>query len=203
MKKIIAITMKQTSNELYKEHLDSIDCRWLEFINYCGLMPLLIPNNIQVAKKLMLKNKVHAILLTGGGDPFVISKEATNRDRVENFLIKYGEKHKTPVIGVCRGMQVLLGRKGSSFKLIPDHVATKHVINIYGKKRIVNSFHNYAPIDVNPSFKIIANTSDGTIEGVANKEFRQLGIMWHPEREEIFMKEDKMLMINFIKGKKW
>ena len=49
----------------------------------------------------------------------------------------------------------------------------------------MNSFHDWgvAPTGVPDAFAVLATAPDDSVEAVAHRELRQVGIMWHPERD--------------------
>lgn len=163
---------------------------------------------------------IKGLLLTGGGDvdpyyfgeePFVGQGEISPlRDRIEIKLTKAALKRNIPLLGICRGAQVLNIAAGGSIyqdihlnrleKGVPlEHMQKApryhpfHDINIVegtllsrilkGKGKIrVNSFHHQAIKKVAAGFRVNALASDGIIEGVeSGAHFFALGIQWHPE----------------------
>ena len=113
-----------------KENRDCLDQRVTKIINHCGINPILIPNNL-VKKKNNLKllkflNNFNSkgVLLTGG-DNF---GDFQNRDQTEFFLIKYAIKKNIPILGICRGMQIIAKFFGKNTRKIKGHVRTKHKI---------------------------------------------------------------------------
>ena len=186
------------------EKRDCLDQRVTKIINYCGMNPILIPNNLVKKKnnlkllKFLKSFKSKGILLTGGK----IWGDFKNRDQTEFFLIEYAIKKNIPILGICRGMQIIAKFFGKNTKKINGHVRTKHIIkslikeNIYPTK--VNSFHNLT-ISMCPSnFHITAQALDGSIEAMKHKKFKIEGWMWHPERENPFLKKDILNIKRFF-----
>jgi putative glutamine amidotransferase len=54
----------------------------------------------------------------------------------------------------------------------------------------VNSYHNYGIKTATKELEVIAKTDDGIIEAVCHKKYPIYAIMWHPEREKNFNKND-------------
>ncbi|MFH0865714.1 MAG: gamma-glutamyl-gamma-aminobutyrate hydrolase family protein [Bacteroidota bacterium] len=163
--------------------------------------------------------KCSALLLTGGLDvyPGRYGKENDtsrceidlHRDSVEFALIKKALKMKLPILGVCRGEQILNVVMGGSLIVdIPqdydtivkhrcgDDAPCFHEIQIipgtllYELGQVlydtVNTYHHQAVDKLSRSFKITARTNDGIIEAYEwkhskNKPFL-LAVQFHPEK---------------------
>ena len=80
-----------------------------------------------------LKKRVKLIILPGGNDIFSRDKISKVRLKIEFNLIKYAIKKSIPILGVCRGMQVInLYFKGKQNRVY-GHMRTKH--KIFFKKK--------------------------------------------------------------------
>ncbi len=125
------------------------------------------------------------------------------RDRFEMELLKMADKHDVPVVGICRGIQLMAVAYGGDIRdlrdegdLVKIHGITlksmsAHFIDvtpatklsdIIGSNRYkVNSFHAQA-VKSPGRMRICAKAPDGVIEGVELPGPRLvLGIQWHPE----------------------
>lgn len=150
--------------------------------------------------------RIDGLLLSGGGDihPRFYNQDLLNseeieeeRDEWELWLTREVFKMGKPILGICKGMQVLnVALGGTLYQDIPGHRNTKHLINISegsllhrimgGEKAIeVNSSHHQALKDVPPHLQVIAHSSDGVIEAVEGRHW-VLGVQFHPEREPYF-----------------
>ena len=60
-------------------------------------------------KKIFENIKIEGIILTGGNDLNVISKNSLSlkRDNFEKAIIKYAIKKNIPIYGMCRGMEII------------------------------------------------------------------------------------------------
>lgn len=84
------------------------------------------------------QNALHAIVLSGGNDV----GSCRSRDFTENSLLDYAEHNLVPVMGICRGMQVIGVRAGVELRTVAGHVRTRHTLS--GEiVRNVNSYHNH------------------------------------------------------------
>ena len=185
MKKI-AISLRVASIGKYEEKRDSISYDWLKFFNKLDIFPILIPNLIQDLELFLDEVKIDGIILSGGDN----IGEDEMRDSTEKKIITYGIKKNLPIIGICRGMQVLnLNFNGKvRFNEAIDHAGKKHEIQLKEEKLIINSYHNNLiknEDELGDNLKSIAIASnDKTIEGFKHEKLPVFGIMWHPEREK-------------------
>ena len=142
-----------------------------------------------------LKNINPDGIILSGGDDLGVYK---SRDKNEVRIIKWSLTKKIPVLGICRGMQMINKFFGGTKVKIKNHAGTRHKIQgQYCKfRKTVNSFHNWGFKSKNIAEKLKINTlaEDKTIEAVQHKKFKKCGIMWHPEREKVFKKDDLLLM---------
>lgn len=169
------------------EKRDALDVRLNEWVMEAGYIPFPVPNSIE---KLDLINWIRRIapiglVLSGGND---VGKEQ-KRDALELNLLQLAEHEKMPVLGICRGMQIMAHKAKASLKTIDNHVNKRHDISVLGQyeKKFpssVNSFHGMQ-IDYLPSeFEILARASeDNCIEAIRHKHLPWEGWMWHPERD--------------------
>jgi putative glutamine amidotransferase len=132
------------------------------------------------------------------------------RDAMEWRALDVALSMDMPVLGICRGMQVLnvyLG--GTLYQDLPTqrgdminhdqdapwshhqhHVQCtngSHLQRILGDctPLEINSFHHQAVKDLAPGVRCTAQAEDGLIEGIESEHHRWvLGVQWHPERHE-------------------
>ncbi|MDR2833740.1 MAG: gamma-glutamyl-gamma-aminobutyrate hydrolase family protein [Streptococcaceae bacterium] len=166
---------------------------------------------------------VDRVLLTGGSDVSPISYGedphpslgVTNieRDLFEFAAIEEAMKQDKPVLGICRGMQIMNVYLGGTLyqDLNEANFAIKHLqaptpqeypshsisvdvnssLSFLPNHYMVNSFHHQGVKKLAPSLKAIAHAADGIVEAVEGKEKRLLGVQWHPEATWFNKKEDK------------
>lgn len=184
--KTIIIGISSDIKSIYNEERDTLSLKWYDFLSKFFSNFILVPiiNNHKNSKKIINKLKFDLFLLTGGNN----INSYKNRDLVEKFIIRVAIKKNIPIVGICRGMQLLnLYFKGKNLKQKkPDHVNKKHEIYYKNKKILVNSFHNYVIKSINMSKKLIliASAKDKTVEAFKHKKNFIYGIMWHPERSK-------------------
>ncbi len=156
------------------------------------------------------------LLLPGGGDMDPSFYGETNRysknihpsrDRLEVDVLHRFLKIRKPILGICRGIQVInvalggtliqdlmaeAGIFGHSLPASPDR-DTYHLIEIAGtsflftrvneSSLVVNSHHHQAIGKLAPDLQVSARSLNGVIEAVESSIYPNLlGIQWHPER---------------------
>jgi putative glutamine amidotransferase len=182
-----------------------------------GGVPVILPNIEKMSLVDTYVKTLDGLLLGGGGDVhpcfcnerikvknLSIKKE---RDRFEIALAKKALRKKLPILGICRGLQVInivLGgtifqdlslRKEKTLNHMPEKVIRfkrKHKVRIKENSRLysivkqkeilVNTSHHQVIKDVAPGLSASAWSEDGVIEALEGKgkEFL-INVQWHPE----------------------
>ena len=188
--------MKILISSNYKKHFDTnidfLDHHWINYFNKKNYQFELIPNSLKIAKKKIKQNKSSdLIIIPGGNDLFESDYLSMIRLKVEKELINCSLKNKIPLLGVCRGMQVINHYFGGKIKKIDKHMKTNHKIifikKIFKRKKMkVNSFHNFCIPEklIAKEFLIYAKDETNNIEMFKHKKMKMYGVMWHPEREK-------------------
>lgn len=206
--KRIGLTGRLEENQF--EQRECFDVQWGSLLTALGFVPVYLPiesNYRQTIEDLHLDG----IILSGGNDLSCINDSALSRkrDTFEKDLIELAVEKKIPLLGVCRGMQVIADYFGGEFSKVTGHVATKHdlVISKHSKyyetlKNITNtnSYHNFAVDSVPDELFVTAQSTDGSIEAIEHHSFAILGHMWHPERVEPFSENEMALIRTFFSG---
>lgn len=190
---------------------------YIKAISENGASPILLPI---IADDEQIENQIKLIdgLLISGGydvDPQFYNEEPLEkleaiypkRDIYEIKLIKYALKHKKPILGICRGFQILNVALGGSLyqdvsyrentfikhsQSAEPHQATHNIdidenstlFKISGKtQERVNSFHHLALKNIGSNLKITAWAKDGVPEAIENTDDSSfiLGVQFHPE----------------------
>lgn len=192
--KQIFISQRVEILEKIGERRDSLSQEWAEIAYTCGFIPVMIPNKPILAVE-MLQQIPDGIILTGGNDLTFYGGSAPERDETENLLIQYAIEHRIPLLGVCRGMQMLLHYFGIKLERIEGHVRIEHMLST---GHSVNSFHSWGVFVCPPPLVVLAYSSDGVVEAVTHEVYDNLtGIMWHPERYHP-LREKEILWIRSI-----
>ena len=175
---------------------DSLDTRWAKILFDLGLLPIPVCSELASSSNYIKELIPDCILLSGGND----LEESPERDQLETTLLDFALSNDLPVLGVCRGMQMINDYLGGGLVNVNNHVATTHQLEGKWAKlrgyKMVNSYHNQAikPQTVAHPLEVLAVSSDGIVEAVKHSALPWLGIMWHPERESEVSKVDKKLI---------
>ena len=172
---------------------------------------------MEIPDALSAFDKVSGLVLTGGSDvhpKHYYKKEYfpycrdidEKRDEMELALIQVATEKKIPILGICRGLQVLnIAFRGTLNPEIPTFAKTNiphkgdndvyHKVNIKNNSRllemtgtiseVVNSSHHQAIDTLAKGFTATAHSADMIIEAIeADKSLHPfcIGVQWHPER---------------------
>lgn len=183
--KRVAVTQLHTFNQRRAEYRDGLDSRWAPLLEKFGLLAIQVPNLLVDTTRFIEGIQPDAILLTGGGNPGT----PQSRSRTEADVMRYASARKLPLLGICRGMQVINLHFGGELSRIQGHVGVEHeVFPSSGRYlgRSVNSYHEFVVEtgQMGTGLIPIFQAADGTVEAFQHRELPWSGIMWHPEREE-------------------
>lgn len=200
--RLILITQRVEVVEGYNERRDCLDQNWIDFILKCGFLPILCPNNFIITKMLLKKVKISGIILSGGNDLCKYGGNAPERDILEKYLIEYSIENNIPLIGVCRGMQIILDYFNVKMIDVNNHIKSHHLLNYKNRKVLVNSYHSMGAIEANDDIYIDCKSEDGVLEKIMHNTYNIHGIMWHPERNIPFKSSDVMYFKEVFKERK-
>jgi putative glutamine amidotransferase len=203
---------------------------YVAFLQKLDVWPVLIPNDLSGLCDYLAALDVDGVLLTGGGDvapalygqPNTASREITpTRDRTETDLLNWAVEQRRPVLGICRGIQMInVFFGGGLIQDIPSQLHSPihhdgggpHAIRltdpriqaVIGAEVIrVNSHHHQGitPDLLAPGLEAFAFCEeDGLVEAVIHREQPVLGVQWHPERPTPSHDEDMRLFRHFLQG---
>lgn len=120
------------------------------------------------------------LVVLSGGESIGVDER---RDAFEFQLLHKARNAQVPVLGICRGMQLMMAQEGVFPSDILGHAGSRHNITgvIQGE---VNSCHHYGFYSFPQGFDLISSADDASIESVHHKKNNWLGVLWHPEREQ-------------------
>lgn len=194
MKKI-AITQRLVENNTYYEIRDCLDTNWLRVFQLLNIIPIIIPTGFNIENYELEGIELGGVILSGGNDLTIFdnNKLSQQRDKFELEILSYAIKNKIPLMGICRGMQLITSFGKGEFEVNTDHIAKRHKIiankeskyfDSLNKIKEVNSYHKYCIKNISDDFIISAQSEDGLIEAIEHKELPIFAQMWHSEREE-------------------
>ena len=189
-----------------------------------------VADPVPLSDKRDLGVRLDALILSGGGDlnakrygeeNLRTEEVSDKRDDFEFFALEDALKEKIPVLGICRGMQLInVYFRGSLWQDIDefgavtedhtdknggDRVHKVRIIrntllyDIIGEEIIeVNSHHHESVKRPGESLTVSAySLKDDIIEGIENPEIKVIAVQWHPERWKSVSSEK--LLRGFIK----
>lgn len=220
MKPLIGLT--PTPELKVQEHgtfrLHTLNEAYSNAVVAAGGMPVILPTVNDDIDSLL--NRLDGVIITGGGDidPTRFGQDnhaATDeidaeRDAFELALVRATQERDMPLLGICRGLQLLNVAMGGSLvqdidSLLPDaaeHRQQKEKIHheerpqsakladgdhllrdvISADSVEINTFHHQCIGDLATRLRAIATSDDGIIEAVQAPEMTfGLAVQWHPE----------------------
>ncbi len=205
---------------------------YIDSIIQAGGIPLMIPFNENKDIIISQAQLIDGLLITGGHDvfPYNYGQEPhpklgecfPERDEYEYLLLEEAKKRNIPVLGICRGHQIINTFEGGDLyqdmSLIEGEVLRHWQVDnptqkthkikiekdsmlstICPEEIMVNSFHHQAIKNVAEGYKVIARASDGVVEAIENEKYRfLLGIQWHPEMLHAVCDDAKELFKQFV-----
>ena len=208
-KQRIGVSLRVENISEYNEKRDALSHDWIHFLKMMDVIPILIPNNLSNVKDFLDELEINGIILSGGDN----MGDDKNRDKTEKEIIDHAINSSIPILGVCRGMQVLNNyfhgtlTTGSN----PSHVCKNHIIKL--REPIVSKIFETDTLDVNSYHNNTINQnqlgknlvpfaiskSDETVEGFYHETLPIIGVMWHPERDTNV--EDEINLMKIFQNK--
>lgn len=193
----VGLTQRVETVEAYEERRDCLDQRWGPLMESYGVLPVPLFNRTDDVEAYVRRLNLDGVVLTGGNDledAEGATDMAPERDRFERALLDVAIDRRLPVVGVCRGLQLINVYCGGSVRSIEGHVAVRHDLDIdVGRALLadipdhvtVNSYHRFGvPADaVGDDLAVVGRAPDGTVEWAEHRNHPITGVMWHPERD--------------------
>lgn len=179
-----------------------------------GGVPLVVPavdEDLEVVATGALQ-AIDALLLPGGcdlspelygGPPEAALDADSVRDELEMALLRGALERGMPVLGICRGMELINVAYGGTLRdgvshpdAVPENVSELGKVHfhevgvvsgtlaadVFGADRVQAScVHHQAPAEVGEGLTASVIADDGSIEAVESREENVFGVIWHPE----------------------
>lgn len=185
--------------------IDMYFSNYAEAVAAAGGIPLHLPINLDPCQ---IVARLDGLLLSGGTDIEArrYGRQAQSnlfppepeRDEFELDVLKHATTKQIPVLGICRGQQLVnVGFGGTLHQDVPAHSKAevwqkneRHKVdiqpdstlhNLYGAVLQVNSLHHQSVDSLGEGLRVTAWSSDGVVEGLEHAELPVLCVQWHPE----------------------
>lgn len=201
-----------------KDGLSCIAETYVQSVLLAGGAPVLVPAITDIEALTAIVSGLDGLLMSGGGDmnPLYVGEQPipqlqdvdTFHDEYELILLRLAANRQLPLMGICRGHQLMnvafggsvyqdiysqhegglfkhsqsLSREYASHSVRLTDTASR-LFEILKKEPevLVNSFHHQAVKEIAPEFKETAVAPDGINEGMEHPEKEIFSVQWHPE----------------------
>ena len=188
-------------------------------VELAGGIPVIVPPSEDFTQAKAILDRVDGLLLTGGADvnPLTYGQEPhqklgsinERRDNFELALVKQALVQNLPILGICRGLQIInvalggtlyqdLG-ENADFYIKHQQFGTNwdtptHSLELNGQSilnevfddqnhPLVNSLHHQAVDQLGQNLKVLATSPDGLVEAFELEAKPLLAVQWHPEAQ--------------------
>lgn len=225
-KPIIAISgsiIKEKQGEFANYPRSYVNDDYVQAVALNGGIPLIIPVTQNLKDINAIIESVDGLILSGGHDVYpyhygqepniLLGETFKERDLFEYELIRCAISKGMPILGICRGLQLLntyfdgtlyqdlsLLKESLKHNQVSNPTSATHLITIDPHSELfeifeenevfVNSFHHQVIKDLGENLIVSAMSSDGVIEAIENQDLNILAVQFHPEM--MFKADEKM-----------
>ncbi len=186
-------------------YVDVYYCDYAHAVAAAGGLPVFLPAS---ADPTCYAQQLDGLLLTGGTDiephnygqtpNAELYTREPERDAFELTLLNGAVNAEIPVLGICRGVQVMNVHGGGTLHQhvaphdrqdqAPDYIAHRVDLvegslaaSLYGPSLQVNSLHHQTVDRLAVGFNITGYSEDGSVEAIESQKLPWFGVQWHPE----------------------
>ena len=216
MHPVIGISAARETSQwgVWDEEADVLPASYSQSVERAGGAPVLLPPSVpRVAASVV--RRLDGLVIAGGPDVQPMRSgerphERTmgwreDRDAWELALLDEAARINLPVLGICRGMQLMAVHAGGVLEQhVPDRVGSQQhspggnsygdiAVDIVVASRLARAIgargavrcHHHQAVSAHPGFEPVAWAADGTLEAMEDPQhpFR-LAVQWHPETQE-------------------
>jgi len=185
--------------------------RQIEDVGGIGVVLPPLPDPVAAAAQQVVQ-RIDGLIISGGVDVepsrygeephATVQSPRPERDASELALVNAAAERGLPLLGICRGMQVMaVAAGGALVQHLPDRIgSTEHApataeygmstVNIAPQSRLASvlgeqvhvSCYHHQGVAAHPGYESVAWASDGTLEAIEAPDGRfRIGVQWHPE----------------------
>ena len=203
---------EQAAYGVWNQPADLLPTEYAEAVTATGGVPVLLPPIGEPGAADVVVARLDGLVISGGADVDPSRYDAEphertaawrpDRDAWETALLTAAEARGLPVLGVCRGMQLMAVHSGGTLdQHTPDLVGHEEHSpggDVYGTVRVSTepgsrvaglvgdtlevSCHHHQSVRTHPGFVPVARADDGTLEAMEAPGDRFcVAVQWHPE----------------------
>lgn len=209
---LVAVTCKRS----YENGFSYLEDGYIEALAQSGCGAVILPPLLPPTESCAILRSMDGLLFSGGGDlsPLWFAQQPhpnlgevdVLRDEQEMALVKEAIRLGLPILGICRGLQVINAALGGA---LLQHLETNapgaiqhrqsapgwqphHSVRIMPGTMLaevlgegvidVNSFHHQAVEKAAPDLVVSAAAPDGVLEALESRRPWIMAVQWHPER---------------------
>lgn len=221
------------SDNYGEEGWHNLKTEYVSALADAGALPVIVPFSLDADVLAATLSRLDALVLSGGGDlapetfggafsPYA-HKPNLPRDHYDIMLYRLALAQRLPVLGICRGLQVInVACGGDIYQDLPHEVnpaMTRHSQQapkwqgVHGitfdadsntarlmpqLQFMCNSFHHQAIKQLGDDLRVTATSDDGVIEGIEHTSADVIAVQYHPERMALPGSQQLLFLKNWV-----